>query len=484
MPKPATCPECGSALTAAMDGLCPKCLLQLAQYDRQQSDASVSADPTIAPGESSAGVSASPNVKLRYFGDYVLLEEIARGGMGVVYKARQLSLNRVVAVKMVLSGHLASESDIERFRSEAEAAANLDHPGIVPIYEVGVHNGQHYFSMAYVPGESLADKLQRGTLSDREAAKLVKAIAETIHYAHARGVLHRDLKPGNILLDEKGEPRVTDFGLAKQMQGGRQLTATGQALGTPGFMPPEQATGKMAIGPAADVYALGAILYAALTGRPPFEADSVLDTLMQVLEREPVSPRELNDQISPDLDCICLHCLEKGADRRYQSAQELADELARFLNGEPIHARPLSAVGHVLRWRRIVQRNRDVRIHSTTRIFGIPLVDIAFGQDHETGETYGHARGIFAYGNVATGIVAIGGVTRGVFAFGMHAFGIIAFGATAVGVVSIGAISLGLLSTGAIALGIGAFGGVAIGVGSVGMLAIGKYVAGSWFWQI
>jgi serine/threonine protein kinase len=405
--------------------------------------------------------------------------------MGVVYKARQSSLNRVVAVKMILSGHLASEADVRRFHTEAEAAANLDHPGIVPIYEVGLHEGQHYFSMAYITGESLAERLQRESLADYDAAGLVQAIAEAIQYAHERGVLHRDLKPANILQDEKGVVRVTDFGLAKRMEGDQQLTATGQALGTPSFMPPEQASGRRAaIGPAVDVYALGAILYAALTGRPPFQAETALDTLMQVLEREPTPLREVNADISPDLESICLKCLEKVPAQRYESAQELADELERFLNGEPIGARPLTAFGRVLRWRRIVQRSKDVRICSATKMFGIPLVEIAIGYDHEKGETYGHARGIFAYGDVATGVIAIGGIARGFFSWGKHAFGVFAGGITAVGLVSCGVISVGVLAAGGIAFGFGAFGGVAVGLGSVGLISVGKYALGGWVWRL
>nr|MCU0978409.1 serine/threonine protein kinase [Pirellulaceae bacterium] len=239
----------------------------------------------------------------RTFADYELLEEIARGGMGVVYKARQRSLNRTVAVKMILAGHLASPADHERFHAEAEAAANLDHPGIVPVFQVGEHEGQHFYSMGFVDGQTLTERLAQGPVAPREAALLTRDVAEAVQYAHSQGVVHRDLKPGNILLDRAGRPRVADFGLAKRVASETHLTMTGQVLGTPSFMPPEQARGQTdEIGPSADIYALGAVLYAMLTGRPPFQAATSLDTLYQVLTRDPVPPRQLNAQVPPDLE--------------------------------------------------------------------------------------------------------------------------------------------------------------------------------------
>lgn len=297
---------------------------------------------------------------VRYFGDYELIEEIARGGMGVVYKACQVKLQRLVAIKMILAGELANQTDVERFRTEARAAANLHHANIVAIHEVGQHHGQHYFSMDYVAGESLANRITRGPLPAREAAKLLKKVAEAVSFAHVEGVIHRDLKPANILLDGKGEPHVTDFGLAKRVQGdpgasapggAGGLTETGQVLGTPSYMPPEQAAGKIKdIGPRADVYSLGAVLYCALTGRPPFQAASTLDTLLQVLDHDPVPPRTLNSAVPRDLETICLKCLAKEPGKRYPSAQELAADLDRFLAGQPVHARRIGAVGRVWRW--------------------------------------------------------------------------------------------------------------------------------------
>jgi WD40 repeat protein/tRNA A-37 threonylcarbamoyl transferase component Bud32 len=303
--------------------------------------------PSDPPPDDSLG-------SVRYFGDYELQREIARGGMGVVYKARQVNLKRIVALKMILAGQLAGPEEVRRFHAEAEAAARLDHPGIVPIFEVGQHDGQHYFSMAFVEGESLAHKITQGVFPPRDAAALMKKVAVAIAYAHVEGVIHRDLKPANVLIDRDGQPRVTDFGLAKRVQTGdaaSQDTAPGQILGTPSYMPPEQASGLVSrIGPHSDIYSLGAILYCLLTGRPPFQAATPLDTLLQVIQQEPVSPRQLNAAVPRDLETITLKCLEKEPAKRYRSATELAEELGRFLNGEPIHARPVGRVERGWRW--------------------------------------------------------------------------------------------------------------------------------------
>jgi len=310
--------------------------------------------PARAHGEAAqAGPDVSEPVRVRYFGDYEILREIARGGMGVVFQARQISLNRPVALKMILAGQLANETDILRFYLEAEAAANLDHPGIVPIFEVGQHEGQHYFSMGFVEGESLSQRLAGGPLPSRKAAALLAKVAEAIEYAHSHGVVHRDLKPGNILLDQAGNPRITDFGLAKKIQGDSGLTGSGQIMGTPSYMPPEQAGGNRGeVGPAADVYALGATLYCMVTGRPPFQAATAMDTVIQVVSDEPVPPRRLNAAVSRDLETICLKCLEKDRRRRYGSAAALGDDLRRYLDGEPIVARPVTAWERGWKWAR------------------------------------------------------------------------------------------------------------------------------------
>jgi tetratricopeptide (TPR) repeat protein len=288
---------------------------------------------------------------LRYFGDYELLDEIARGGMGVVFRARQTSLNRIVAVKMILGGHVAGEDEVKRFRTEAEAAANLHHPNIVAIHEVGAHDGLHYFSMDFVAGTSLAAMVRDHPLPATRAATYVRKIAEAIHYAHQQGILHRDLKPSNVLVDEFDEPRITDFGLAKRLENQSGLTASGAVLGTPSYMPPEQAEGDHArVGPASDVYSLGATLYELVTGRAPFRAESPIETMRQVLDVEPAAPRLLNPHVDRDLETICAKCLQKDPSRRYTSAQLLADDLARFLRGEPILARPISNAERLVRW--------------------------------------------------------------------------------------------------------------------------------------
>ncbi len=321
------------------------------QYD----DATVQGPTTGAfetlPPDPTAPLASSVGTRVRYFGDYELLTEIARGGMGVVYRARQNKLNRIVALKMILAGQFASEEDVQRFYTEAAAAALLDHPGIVPVYEVGEHQGQHFFSMGFVEGTSLAARITSGPLPPREAAALLKLIAEAIAYAHSKGVIHRDLKPANVLLDLQGTPKVTDFGLAKNMESESGLTRTGSVMGTPSYMPPEQAGGANdQVGPRSDVYSLGAMLYCLLTGRPPFQAANPLDTLLQVMTTEPVPPRQLNPQVPKDLETICVKCLQKDPSRRYESATALAADLGRYHRGEPIHARSISRSERTWRW--------------------------------------------------------------------------------------------------------------------------------------
>ncbi|MFI5454722.1 MAG: protein kinase [Isosphaerales bacterium] len=322
------------------------------------------------------GLSHPPaaGARIRYFGDYELTGEIARGGMGIVYRARQISLNRPVALKMILAGKLASEADVQRFRNEAEAVANLDHPGIVPIHEVGLHEGLTYFSMKLIEGGSLAERLGEFTADPRAAAKLLAAAARAVHHAHQRGVLHRDLKPSNILVDRQGQPHVSDFGLAKRVEADPELTQSGAILGSPPYIAPEQTTGRRgAITVATDVYGLGAVLYAMLAGRPPFRADSVQETIEQVRQREPEPPSGFNHRVDRDLQTICLKCLSKDPQRRFGSAQELVEDLERWLRGEPIAARPVTRAERGWRWCR---RNPVVAL-LTGLVAALVLVGVA-----------------------------------------------------------------------------------------------------------
>lgn len=302
-----------------------------------------------AAGETAAGNGAS--LPGGDFGKYELLEEIGRGGMGVVFRARQRDLNRVVALKMILSNHLAAGDDVKRFYREARAAGSLRHPQIVGIHEVGQINGQHYFAMDFIDGTSLAGSMRAGPLEPERAARCLVGVARAVQFLHDHGIVHRDLKPSNILLDMAGTAYVTDFGLAKVFADQDERTQTGVILGTPGYMSPEQAAGRISdVSPRSDVYSLGAILYEMLTGRPPFREDNQLNTILQVLEGEPTLPRQLNAGIPPELERICLKCLEKAPDRRYVSATALADDLDRYLRREPIEARPAGLANRLRRW--------------------------------------------------------------------------------------------------------------------------------------
>jgi serine/threonine-protein kinase len=303
---------------------------------------------TAAPA-SADSPACEPATGFTPFGEYDLLDELGRGGMGVVFKALDRGLNRVVAVKMILPGALPGPDELRRFQTEAEAAARLSHPHIVAVHRVGVVDGRPFYSMDYVEGPSLSQRLAHGPLPGREAARYLVAVARAVQHAHERGILHRDLKPGNILLGHDDRPRVADFGLAKQFNVQAGQTVTGVIVGTPSYMAPEQAAGRKDLGPACDVYGLGALLYELLTGRPPFHAETPLETLTQVLEREPAPPRLLNPSVDRDLETICLKCLEKEAGARYANAAAVADDLERYLNDESIQARSLNVMDRLAR---------------------------------------------------------------------------------------------------------------------------------------
>ncbi len=356
------CRKCGAEILAdAPEGLCTVCLFETGL--NLLASAPVAADDDNGSAEDVSNATTAPQIKkaprpaktLANFGDYELLDEIGRGGQGVVYRARQKSLNRTVALKVIGLGHWATEAHLKRFRREAEAAASLDHSGIVPIYEVGERDGSCYFSMKLVEGGHLDEVVTREPMPVRRAVELIAKVARTVHYAHEHGILHRDIKPGNILLDHKGEPHLTDFGLARLIETESTVTRTLEVLGTPSYMAPEQAMGNNAqLTSATDVYGLGAVLYQLLTGHPPFAGGTTYETIKLLLDTEPRQPRLWNPKIDRDVSTICLKCLEKEPARRYCSALELAEDLERWLKHEPIRARRTGVFVRGAKW---IRRN-------------------------------------------------------------------------------------------------------------------------------
>src|SRR2546427_5667615 len=339
------CGKCGSKVLAdAPQGFCSLCLFE------------TGLGPLLNEDDEPLGSSAA-RMPME-FDDYELLKEIGRGGQGVVYRARQKSLNRTVALKVIGVSQWATEAHLRRFRLEAEAAASLNHPSIVPIHEIRERNGCCFFSMNLVEGGQLDEVVKREAISIRRAAELIAKLARTVHYAHEHGILRRDIKPGNVLLDTEGEPHLTDFGLARLVETESTVTRTTEVLGTPSYMAPEQASGNnVALTSATDIYGLGAVLYHLLTGRPPFAGGTTYETVRLVLETEPRQPRLLNPKVDRDLSTICLKCLEKDPQRRYSSALALAEDLERWLKHEPIQARRTGIFGRGKKW---LQRNPTV----------------------------------------------------------------------------------------------------------------------------
>jgi TolB-like protein/Flp pilus assembly protein TadD/predicted Ser/Thr protein kinase len=347
-----TCRTCGLEIPAdAPEGACPGCLLESGLAALLNGEEEIRGETESPFGVSTERVSALAGE----FGDYVLLEEIGRGGQGIVYLARQKSLNRTVALKVLTVGRWASRADLKRFRREAAAAASLDHPRIVPIYEVGERDGSCYFSMKFVEGGQLDEVVSRAPMSMRQAAEVIAKVARTVHYAHQHGILHRDIKPGNILLDTNGEPHLTDFGLARLVELEGTVTDTEYIMGTPSYMAPEQAVAhKTELTSTTDVYGVGAVLYQLLTSHPPFAAETTYETIRLLVETDAREPRLLNSKIDRELSTICLKCLEKDPKRRYPSALALAEDLEHWLKHEPIQAKRSGFVAHAHKW---VQRN-------------------------------------------------------------------------------------------------------------------------------
>src|SRR5437588_5029656 len=352
------CRNCGAKVFSdAPEGLCTGCVLEAAiggavagGDDPGRPASSMQATPPndVAPPSQKTIRAAE---LLGELGDYELLDEVGRGGQGVVFRARQKSLNRTVALKVISLGQWASKAHLKRFRLEAEAAARLEHPGIVPIHEVGERDGSCYFSMKFIEGGQLDEVARRESIPIRRAVELMANVARTVHYAHEHGILHRDIKPGNILLDTKGEAHLTDFGLARLVESESSVTHTLDVLGTPSYMAPEQAIGNnAAVSSTTDVYGLGAVLYQLLTGQPPFAGGTTYETIKLLLDTEPRQPRQLNPKIDRDLSTICLKCLEKDPKRRYSSALALAEDLEHWLKHEPIQARHLGIFTRGRKW--------------------------------------------------------------------------------------------------------------------------------------
>lgn len=400
MNAPSPCSDCGKRSDSLVDGLCPEC----------QSQRTIALPPISSDGSPKEPAIDKPLAG--EFGDYELLEEVAQGGMGVVYKARHRKLNRIAALKMIRGGRFSSAEERQRFQIEAEAAGRLDHPGIVPIYELGQWEGQPFFAMKFIEGGSLADQISQFRDQPRSAMTMLAKVARAVHHAHQRGILHRDLKPANILIDADSQPLVTDLGLAKTA-GGSELTHTGVVLGTPSYMSPEQASGNSGVTLAVDVYSLGAIMYELLTGAPPFRGSNAVETVMMVIN-DPIEPPHNRDaKVDRDLELICLRCLQRDPEARYASALELASDLEAWLRGDAISVTPPSLVSLARRWFR---HNRRIVYGCFALVTGLmltlPFVLVSLGSQSNAGSVYQNFPAdqrpwLFSFGTVPLPVFAV-----------------------------------------------------------------------------
>ncbi|MFK7768274.1 MAG: serine/threonine-protein kinase [Mariniblastus sp.] len=411
---PDHCPRCGLAYETNSSNSCPNCLddAQTLAPNKAITDHDA-LDATVAPLSKQLAPTQTNNRSGDSFSKYEIVSELARGGMGVVYKAKDRQLNRIVALKMILGGRFSSPEEMQRFQVESEAAAKLDHPGIVPVFEAGQHDGQAFLAMKYIGGGSLADRIE-DFRDQRQAASLVSAMADAVFHAHQRGILHRDLKPANVLIDENDQPLITDLGLAKSTANESNLTNTGAVLGTPSYMPPEQASGK-SVTTAADIYSIGAMLYELLTGQPPHRGGSALETVLKVLS-EPIKPvRTINADIDRDLALICMNCLHTDPDSRYSTAKDLSADLDSWMAGDAISIKPSSIAKRTAQW---VRHNQGIfyviMLITVGLMFALPLIFSVLGVLDEVSDIYANTEDdplplIYSFKNIPVWVSAVCG---------------------------------------------------------------------------
>lgn len=497
------CRFCQAELPAYVaNDTCPECGCSIDLIDNNQSvesdESGNTEDSTKAKSNSFQLEGSVDNLSGQDLGDFRLLKPIARRGLGVVYRAQEKSRDRFVALMVIDSKVVSGEAGIDRMEIEARSVIELDHPNIVPVYDVGQVDGRHFVSMGLVEGQSLADKVADRAVSPNMAAELLLSVCEAVEFAHQRGILHRDLNLHNVLQDTAGVLRVADFGMARQPAWSGKDDETDveevEPLAGPswGCMSPEQAriqSGDSSeaqdswndVTEAADVYGVGAILYSLVSGSPPLDGDTASQTLNKVIEQEPLRLSRIAtaSSLSKDLETICMKCLDKDPAERYPSVSAVKAELNRFIAGDPIDAKPQGVWGTIQRWRRMIAGNRDLRLRSAKSIAGFPLVSIAFGQNRSGSEEFGHAKGVIALGDRATGVIAYGSFARGAIAIGRIAVGLVSSGLLSGGVLSIGLGALGYWSLGAVAIGVSAFGLVAIGYKCLGLISLGYKAIGA-----